>query len=346
MVMPRGLSAAVAWRRARSSCRRCRRWPARWRRGRRTGRWRRGSAGDEPSFGRNDEERVGTPLGTNDMPPCDPRRSPSPSTLTNLALEDVDQSRRPRGAGAAASSCRAPSCPRTGRTRRRCPRPGASRCGGRPEERPLVAFAGARMIGTRRHGRTTSPFMGLKSHDETTVPSSVMSTRYELNGRIAQKRRTRDALVAAARDLVAQGLTPTVEAAAEAASISRTTAYRYFPNQRALLAAAHPETVAILALPDDAPDDAATRSTSSSMRSRRSIARHRSAAAHDASALTRGRSRRACAAPAAARPRDQVDRGSTRAAPQAVVRSRGAPPRPRHPQRHRDRSAGVADRRR
>ena len=30
-----------------------------------------------------------------------------------------------------------------------------------------------------------------------------------------------------------------VEAAAEAALISRTTAYRYFPNQRALLAAAH-----------------------------------------------------------------------------------------------------------
>jgi len=86
-----------------------------------------------------------------------------------------------------------------------------------------------------------------------------MSIPYELNGRTAQKRRTRDALVAAARELVAAGETPTVEAAAEAAAISRTTAYRYFSNQRTLLAAAHPETVATSLLPVDAPDDVATR---------------------------------------------------------------------------------------
>ena len=78
---------------------------------------------------------------------------------------------------------------------------------------------------------------------------------YELNGRTAQKQRTREALISAARELVGRGVTPTVEAAAEAASISRTTAYRYFPNQRALLAAAHPETAADSLLPDDAPDD-------------------------------------------------------------------------------------------
>jgi AcrR family transcriptional regulator len=88
---------------------------------------------------------------------------------------------------------------------------------------------------------------------------SLVSIPYELNGRTAQKRRTRDALVTAARDLVAQGQTPTVEAAAEAASISRPTAYRYFPNQRALLAAAHPETAAESLLPPDAPDDVAAR---------------------------------------------------------------------------------------
>ena len=82
-----------------------------------------------------------------------------------------------------------------------------------------------------------------------------MSTGYETNGRVAQKRRTRDALVAAARELVAQGLTPTVEAAAEAASISRTTAYRYFASQRALLAAAHPETAWQSLLPDDPPSN-------------------------------------------------------------------------------------------
>src|SRR6266511_3212454 len=82
---------------------------------------------------------------------------------------------------------------------------------------------------------------------------------YELNGRVAQKRRTREALIAAARQLVAEGATPTVEAAAEAASISRTTAYRYFPNQRALLAAAHPETAVESLLPVDAPSDVAAR---------------------------------------------------------------------------------------
>ena len=86
-----------------------------------------------------------------------------------------------------------------------------------------------------------------------------MSIPYELNGRIDQKRRTRDALIGAARELVANGETPTVEATAEAASISRTTAYRYFPNQRALLVAAHPETGVVSLLPDDPPDDAASR---------------------------------------------------------------------------------------
>lgn len=86
-----------------------------------------------------------------------------------------------------------------------------------------------------------------------------MSTGYEQNGRTAQKGRTRQALVAAARQLVADGLTPTVEAAAEAASISRTTAYRYFASQRALLAAAHPETATDSLLPEDAPEDVVER---------------------------------------------------------------------------------------
>src|SRR5688500_7289602 len=86
-----------------------------------------------------------------------------------------------------------------------------------------------------------------------------MSIPYELKGRIDQKRRTREALIASARELVARGETPTVEAAAEAASISRTPAYRYFPNQHALLVAAHRETGVVSLLPDDPPDDAATR---------------------------------------------------------------------------------------
>src|SRR6478736_7160959 len=86
-----------------------------------------------------------------------------------------------------------------------------------------------------------------------------MSTAYELNGRTAQKRRTRDALVAAARAAVARGATPTVEAAAEAAGISRATAYRYFPNRHALLVAAHPEVAAASMLPAAAPEDPAGR---------------------------------------------------------------------------------------
>ncbi|MEZ5119847.1 MAG: hypothetical protein R2686_08080 [Candidatus Nanopelagicales bacterium] len=47
--------------------------------------------------------------------------------------------------------------------------------------------------------------------------------------------------MAATRELLVQGATPTVESAARAAHISRTTAYRYFSNQRELIAAALPE---------------------------------------------------------------------------------------------------------
>src|SRR5215216_182336 len=67
------------------------------------------------------------------------------------------------------------------------------------------------------------------------------SKPYEATGRTAQKMRTRKALVDAARALIVSGVTLTVEEAADAASISRTTAYRYFPNQSDLLVAAYPE---------------------------------------------------------------------------------------------------------
>src|ERR1700712_4734402 len=82
-----------------------------------------------------------------------------------------------------------------------------------------------------------------------------MSTPYLETGRTAQKQRTRVALVAAARRLVAEGKAPSVDAAAAAAGIARATAYRYFPTQLALLAAAHPETAAHSLLPDNAPVD-------------------------------------------------------------------------------------------
>jgi AcrR family transcriptional regulator len=81
----------------------------------------------------------------------------------------------------------------------------------------------------------------------------VMVIPYEATGRTQQKSRTRQALIEAARDLLAQGLTPKVEQAAGQAGISRTTAYRYFPNQRSLLLAAQPQIQPDTLLPDDAP---------------------------------------------------------------------------------------------
>lgn len=86
-----------------------------------------------------------------------------------------------------------------------------------------------------------------------------MSTAYDSTGRVGQKRRTRQALIEAAEQLIADGATPTVEDAAALAGISRTTAYRYFTNQRELVVAAHPELDATSLLPDDAPDDPAAR---------------------------------------------------------------------------------------
>lgn len=87
----------------------------------------------------------------------------------------------------------------------------------------------------------------------------AMSVPYESTGRRQQKVRTRDALVAATRALLADGADPTVEDAAASAGISRTTAYRYFPNQRALLVAAYPEIEHRSLLPATAPSDPAAR---------------------------------------------------------------------------------------
>jgi AcrR family transcriptional regulator len=86
-----------------------------------------------------------------------------------------------------------------------------------------------------------------------------MSISYEKTGRTSQKARTRAALLSAARELQAGGVTPTVEQAAAAASIARATAYRYFPNQRALLAASFPELTDASLLGDAPPADAEAR---------------------------------------------------------------------------------------
>lgn len=86
-----------------------------------------------------------------------------------------------------------------------------------------------------------------------------MSRPYADIGRTGQKRRTLDALVAAARQLVASGASPTVDDAALVAGVARSTAYRYFPGQRELLAAAHPETARKSMLPENPPADVAER---------------------------------------------------------------------------------------
>jgi AcrR family transcriptional regulator len=52
---------------------------------------------------------------------------------------------------------------------------------------------------------------------------------------VAQKRRTKAALLAAATRLVAAGKNPTVTEVADAANVSRRTAYRHFPTQEQLL---------------------------------------------------------------------------------------------------------------
>jgi AcrR family transcriptional regulator len=86
-----------------------------------------------------------------------------------------------------------------------------------------------------------------------------MAVPYQETGRVQQKARTRNALIAAVRTLLAAGVTPTVEEAAQEAHVSRTTAYRYFPTQRDILLAAYPVIGQVTVLPDDASEDVGER---------------------------------------------------------------------------------------
>jgi AcrR family transcriptional regulator len=62
-----------------------------------------------------------------------------------------------------------------------------------------------------------------------------MTEAWQQEGRINQKRRTRAAILAAAVELLEGGQRPTVAEVADAALVSRATAYRYFPTQEYLL---------------------------------------------------------------------------------------------------------------
>ena len=59
---------------------------------------------------------------------------------------------------------------------------------------------------------------------------------YETVGRTGQKLRTRNALKAAATELIAAGQQPTVNQVADTAGISKSTAYRYFPSRELMYA--------------------------------------------------------------------------------------------------------------
>ncbi len=62
-----------------------------------------------------------------------------------------------------------------------------------------------------------------------------MAPRTTEQGRVAQKRRTRKAIVEAAAELLAQGKSPSINEVAAAADVSRRTVYMYFPTLDQLL---------------------------------------------------------------------------------------------------------------
>jgi AcrR family transcriptional regulator len=62
-----------------------------------------------------------------------------------------------------------------------------------------------------------------------------MTEAWQQEGRVNQKRRTRAAILVAAVELLGKGKSPTVAEVADAALVSRATAYRYFPTQEYLL---------------------------------------------------------------------------------------------------------------
>lgn len=112
------------------------------------------------------------------------------------------------------------------------------------------------------HGAVAAPRPG--SHNGLLVPSwhfcaitaiiariARVSTRAKAapplgslgSGRTRQKQRTRRDLLATAGRLISEGFRPTVAEVADAADVSRRTAYRYFPTQEKLLVEASLERV-------------------------------------------------------------------------------------------------------
>ena len=70
----------------------------------------------------------------------------------------------------------------------------------------------------------------MTAHGYTQDVEASQGRRAQSIGREAQKRRTRAAIVAATRQLVSEGKTPSIDDIAEAADVSRRTIYLYFPT--------------------------------------------------------------------------------------------------------------------
>jgi AcrR family transcriptional regulator len=78
--------------------------------------------------------------------------------------------------------------------------------------------------------------MAPQCHNATLVTyTNGMEGACQEGGRVRQKARTRKLLMSTAVNLAVQGKTPTVTEVADAAEVSRRTAYRYFPTQQQLL---------------------------------------------------------------------------------------------------------------
>lgn len=136
-----------------------------------------------------------------------------------------------------------------------------------------------------------------------------MSIPYEQNGRVAQKRRTREALVAAAREMVAGGTAPTVEAAAEAASVS-CYCLSVLSEPARPAGGRSPRSGRNLPAARRRPPGCGNPSRSRHRRVHSLEPRERGATADDAAPVTRSLPGRTGRAAAAAGARDQVDRGS------------------------------------
>lgn len=97
--------------------------------------------------------------------------------------------------------------------------------------------------------------------EPTTEPLAEARTGATGSGRVNQKLRTRQALIAAAREMIDSGDSPTLAEVAEHALVSKTTAYRYFASADDLIAEVYfdREFPTVEGVLNDAGDDPTTR---------------------------------------------------------------------------------------